>query len=152
MVRPGRDALRGRVEIDETCVGGLAEGKRGRGSPKKALVVIAAEEDGAGIGRIRMARIADASACALEGFVVQTVAAGSGVHTDGWDGYNGLSARGYQHEASVLRGQGKEAATQLMPQRASCRGAAEALAAGHASGCRARGTPGLLPRRIHVSI
>ena len=47
---------------------------------------------------------------------MQAVAAGSGVHTDGWDGYNGLAARGYQHEASVLRGQGKEAATQLMPR------------------------------------
>jgi transposase-like protein len=116
MVRPGRDALSGRVETDETYVGGLAEGKRGRGSQKKALVVIAAEEDGASIGRIRMARITDASASSLEGFIVQTVAVGSVVHTDGWDGYNGLSALGYKHEATVLRGQGKEAATQLMPR------------------------------------
>lgn len=116
MVRPGRDALSGRVEIDETYVGGLAEGKRGRGSQKKALVVIAAEEDGAGIGRIRMARIADASAGSLEGFVRQAVVVGSGVHTDGWDGYNGIAALGYRHEATVLRGQGKEAATQLMPR------------------------------------
>jgi len=116
MVRPGRDALTGRVEIDETYVGGLAEGKRGRGSQKKALVVIAAEEDGAGIGRIRMARIADASACSLEGFVAQAVVAGSAVHTDGWDGYNGLPALSYRHEATVLRGQGKEAATQMMPR------------------------------------
>jgi transposase-like protein len=116
MVRPGRDALSGRVEVDETYVGGLAEGKRGRGSQKKALVVIAAEEDGAGLGRIRMARVADASAMSLEGFVVQAVAAGSRVHTDGWDGYNGLADRGYKHEVSVLRGQGKEAATQLMPR------------------------------------
>jgi len=116
MVRPGREALSGRVEVDETYVGGLAEGKRGRGSQKKALVVIAAEEDGAGIGRIRMARIGDASACSLEGFIGQTVAVGSAVHTDGWDGYNGLSAHGYQHEATVLRGQGKEAATQMMPR------------------------------------
>lgn len=116
MVRPGRDALSGRVEIDETYVGGLAEGKRGRGSQKKALVVIAAEENGAGIGRIRMARIADAPAPWLEAFVVQAVAAGSGGPTDGWDGYHGLSERGYQHEASVLRGRGKEAATPLMPR------------------------------------
>jgi len=116
MVRPGRDALNGRVEIDEAYVGGLAEGKRGRGSRKKALVVIAAEEDGAGIGRIRMGRIADASAGSLEGFVVQAVAVGSTVHTDGWDGYSGLSALGYRHEATVLRGQGKAAGTQLMPR------------------------------------
>ena len=116
MVRPGRDALRGRVEIDETYVGGLAEGKRGRGSQKKALVVIAAEAAGDGTGRIRMARIADASASSLEGFIVPTVAVGSPVHTDGWDGYNGLSALGYQHEATVLRGQGKEAATRMLPR------------------------------------
>ena len=116
MVRPGREALSGCVEVDETYVGGLAEGKRGRGSQKKALVVIAAEEDGAGIGRIRMARIPDASAPVLEGFVVQAVVAGSQVHTDGWDGYNGLSGRGYRHDISVLRGQGKEAATQLLPR------------------------------------
>lgn len=69
MVRPGRDALSGRVENDETYVGGLAEGKRGRGSQNKAWVVIPAEEDGSGIGRIRMAKIADASAVSLEGFV-----------------------------------------------------------------------------------
>src|SRR5439155_26505573 len=48
------------------------------------------------------------------GFIVPAVAVGSAVHTDGWDGYNGLSARGYQHEATVFRRQGKEAATQLM--------------------------------------
>src|ERR1035437_9594445 len=48
MVRPGRDALSGTVEVDETYVGGLAEGKRGRGANHKALVVIAAEEAGKG--------------------------------------------------------------------------------------------------------
>lgn len=116
MVRPGRDALDGRVEVDETYVGGLAEGKRGRGSPHKALVVIAAQEDGTGIGRIRMARIADASAGCLERFVAGAVVPGSRVHTDGWDGYRGLSGQGYEHEVSVLRGQGKDAATQLLPR------------------------------------
>lgn len=116
MVRPGRDALAGRVEVDETYVGGRAEGKRGRGSSNKALVAIAAEEDGARIGRIRMARIADASAASLEGFVSGAVAPGSRVHTDGWEGYNGLAHCGYRHAVSVLRGHGKDAATQLMPR------------------------------------
>src|SRR5208283_3169820 len=40
MVRPGRDRLGGNVEVDETLLGGLAEGPRGRGSQKKALVAI----------------------------------------------------------------------------------------------------------------
>ena len=31
MVFPNRDKLSGKVEIDETFVGGVAEGKRGRG-------------------------------------------------------------------------------------------------------------------------
>jgi transposase-like protein len=116
MVRPGREALSGTVEVDETYVGGLAEGKRGRGAEHKTLVVIAAEEDGEGMGRIRMARIADASAASLQGFIRSAVTPGSRVHTDGWDGYAGLSAVGYQHDVSVLRGQGKSASTKLLPR------------------------------------
>ena len=52
MVRPGRDRLTGRIEIDETFVGGLEEGVRGRQTETKALVVIAVEEGDTVIGRI----------------------------------------------------------------------------------------------------
>jgi hypothetical protein len=62
MVRPNRDRLTGRVGVDETYLGGLEEGVRGRQTERKALSVVAAEEDGPGIGRIRMRRIADDSA------------------------------------------------------------------------------------------
>src|ERR1700730_6730083 len=62
MVRPGRERLSGSVEADETDLGGLEEGMRGRQTESKALIVVAAEEDGKGIGRIRMRRIPDASA------------------------------------------------------------------------------------------
>ena len=41
MVRPGRDRLRGRMEVDETYVGGLEEGKRGRRAETKALIAVA---------------------------------------------------------------------------------------------------------------
>src|SRR5213076_1799973 len=61
MVRPGRERLAGVVEVDETYVGGAAEGPRGRGADNKALVVVAAEERGEAIGRIRLRRIDDAS-------------------------------------------------------------------------------------------
>jgi hypothetical protein len=47
-----RDRLAGTVEVDETYLGGLEEGVRGRQTEKKALIVVAAEEDGKGIGRI----------------------------------------------------------------------------------------------------
>ena len=84
MVRPGRDLLTGRVEVDETYLGGLEEGLRGRLVEKKALIVIAAQEDGKGIGRIRMQQIPDASAESLHPFVGESIQPGSVVHTDGW--------------------------------------------------------------------
>jgi len=43
MVRPDRDRLSGEVEIDETYVGGEESGVRGRGTNKKARVVIGCE-------------------------------------------------------------------------------------------------------------
>ena len=46
-------------------VGGLEEGVAGRQTESKALVVIAAQADGPGIGRIRMRVIEDASAASL---------------------------------------------------------------------------------------
>ena len=73
MVRPGRDRLTGRVEVDETYVGGVEEGTRGRQTERKALIVIAAQEDGPGIGRIRMRRIRDASAESLMPFVKEAI-------------------------------------------------------------------------------
>ena len=104
MVRPGRERLSGRVEVDESYLGGLEEGVRGRRTLKKALIAVAAEEDGAGIGRIRMRRVRNASARSLHAFVRASVEPGSVVHTDGWDGYVGLDAEGYVHEATPIRG------------------------------------------------
>ncbi len=97
MVRPGRDQLAGTVEVDETFIGGERSGKRGRGAAGKTLVLIAAQAAGHGIGRIRLARVANASAQHLEPAVSQAVEPGAAVHTDGWGGYNGLRKLGYKH-------------------------------------------------------
>jgi hypothetical protein len=94
MVRPGRDLLTGRIEVDESYVGGEEEGLPGRLNLKKALIVVAAQEDGSGIGRIRMRQIIDASAESLLPFVRASVEPGSVVHTDGWAGYLPLPWRG----------------------------------------------------------
>jgi transposase-like protein len=115
MVRPGRDLLTGRVEIDEAFIGGLEEGLRGRLVEKKALIVIAAQEDGRGIGRIRMRQIPDASAESLVPFVKECIEPGSVVHTDGWLGYAPLDKKGYIHEVTVLRGQ-KKSPSELLPR------------------------------------
>jgi hypothetical protein len=83
MVRPGPDRRRGRVEVDETYLGGLEEGVRGRRTETKAWVAVACEKDGKGTGRIRLRQIRDASAASLQAFVVEAIQPGSIVHTDG---------------------------------------------------------------------
>ena len=115
MVRPGRDRLSGWVEVDETYLGGVEEGVAGRRSGNKALIVVAAQADGKGIGRIRMRPIQDATAGSLEPFVEDSIEPGSTVHTDGWQGYAGLDKKGYAHEVTVLRGRRKEA-SKLLPR------------------------------------
>lgn len=97
MVRPGRDRLAGSVEVDEVYVGGERPGKRGRGAAGKALVLIAAQTDGSRIGRIRLARVADASQRVLTLAVQGMIEPKAQVLTDGWDGYGPLADAGYEH-------------------------------------------------------
>ena len=112
LVRPGRGRLAGTVEVDETFIGGEEHGLRGGRQPgKKVLTGIAVEiGEPKGIGRCRMAVLADASGASLGPFVAGSVEPGSRVITDGWAGYNGLAALGYAHErrnqkAAARRGQ-----------------------------------------------
>lgn len=102
-VRPGRDRLGGVVEVGETYWGGEEEGVRGRLTHAKALVIVAAEEDGPGIGRIRLRRIPDASRATLHGFIAQAVEPGSTIRTDGGNAYESLE--GYRHDPKVQRHQ-----------------------------------------------
>lgn len=103
MVRPGRDLLKGRIEVDETYLGGLEEGKPGRGTEKKALIGVAVEEVGQGFGRIRLRVLSDASGASLKGFITSCAAPGSVIHTDGWSGYSGLSELSYRHEVTIVK-------------------------------------------------
>ena len=97
MVRPGRDKLSGLVEVDETYIGGKKPGKRGRGAEGKSLIAVAVEDKGEHFGRIRLCRIADASAGSLIPAVQESVEPGSIVRTDGWKGYVQLPSKGYPH-------------------------------------------------------
>ena len=111
MVRPGRESLRGSVEVDETYVGGPEQGsKRGRGTENKEIVVIAVEIlSPKGFGRVRMKRIPDASGISLLPFVCNVVESGSEILTDGWCGYNDLPKHGYEHNKVVLSDTGDPA-------------------------------------------
>jgi len=115
MVRPGRDRLIGEIEIDETYVGGAEQGKRGRETEDKAIVVVAAEKSGRGAGRIRLRRVADVSADSLISFVQDVAMPGSTIHTDGWRGYARLSTLGYQHRVTVID-RGPDPAHVVMPR------------------------------------
>ncbi len=106
MVRPGRDRLSGEVEVDESYLGGVAPGKPGRGAEKKAIVAVAVEKRGRGMGRIRLARIPDTSADSLLPVIEEVIEPGSVVSTDGHLGYKPLAAAGYSHDRRSIQASG----------------------------------------------
>src|SRR5215469_18726185 len=114
MVRPGRDLLTGRVEVDETYLGGSEKGILGRQIEEKALIIVAAQEDGKRIGRIRMRQIPDGSAESLRAFLVDVIQPGMVIHTDGWRGYSGATS-GFVHEVTKLK-KDMEPASELLPR------------------------------------
>lgn len=105
LVRPGRERLTGTVEVDETYIGGEEAGLRGgRARGKKVPTGIAIEvREPKGLGRCRMAPLADASAASLHAFVSDHVKPGAVVITDGWAGYAGLEKLGYLHDRRSQR-------------------------------------------------
>lgn len=122
MIRTGREKLSGKVEVDETFIGGKESGKKengtgktGRGAVEKTLVVVATECLGKQIGRVRFKCIESASGDNLVKFIEANVEYGSTVVTDGWKGYDSLSAtENYTHVRKTISGSGKEA-HELLP-------------------------------------
>lgn len=99
MVRPGRERLHGVVEVDETYWGAEEAGTIGRGIETKILIIAAVEEDGKGMGRIRLRTIPDLTQETLHGFIAQAVEPGSTVRTDGFRSYLGLKS--YVHDRRI---------------------------------------------------
>ena len=90
--------LSGKVEVDETLIGGPGTGERKRGRGTKKLLIAVAVEINKGLGRIRMRYIKDASADSLHSFIQNNVAKASNLRTDDWKGYYGIEDKGYSRE------------------------------------------------------
>lgn len=102
------EPLHGRVEVDETFIGGTKPGRVGRGALGKTLVAGAIEITGTGWGRARMAVISDASAPVLRGFITANITPGSIVVSDGWASYP-AALTGYEHDRLNVAASGRPA-------------------------------------------
>ena len=109
MVDAERKQLSGDVEVDETLVGGVQQGGRGRGTTKSVVVIAVEFKQPKGFGRVRMRHVPDASGDSLLSFVRDVVTPGAVVRTDGWRGYNGLPDQGYTRKIAVLSSSGDPA-------------------------------------------
>lgn len=115
MVRPHREVLTGRVEVDETFIGGERPGPRGRGAQGKTLVVVAVElVEPQGYGRARMSVIPNANAKTLRAFLVNTVEPGATMVTDGWSAYPQACQDWFIHEPHPVAPSGQDA-HELLP-------------------------------------
>jgi transposase-like protein len=129
MVRPDRDRIGGEyiVEADEADVGGETRGE-GRGVHHMATVVGAVEVRRGNpeeirrkrkrqkhasskplrgetyAGRLRLRHVPNRGSLALTTFVQDSVAPGTTIYTDGWQGYDALKRLGYDHERAVTGG------------------------------------------------
>jgi transposase-like protein len=109
MVRPGRDRLRGDVEVDESFLGGPEPGMPGRGALGKVLFAGAVEREGHGFGRARLGIIPNASTEALSAFLTDNVEPGSRVITDGWRAYPAATREHYRHDGTSVAASGLQA-------------------------------------------
>jgi len=110
MVRPGRDQLSGRVEVDETYLDitdkpPATASKKRKSNTHKLLVVIAVELlDPKGFGRIRLRRIPEDTEAHVLPFIQDVVCVGSTISTDGSAAYRSVASSGYEHDRHVMLG------------------------------------------------
>lgn len=110
MVRPDREPLEGRVQVDDAW---LAGSEVGRGSSwRSARIAVAIESDAAGdeFGRIRLRDISTDPVAGLLQFIRDDVKPDTQLELDGWEGYEALSETGYRY---VVVAAGDDPATPL---------------------------------------
>ena len=94
------------MEVDESYVGACRPCAAGRGVTGKPIVAIAVEDRGE---RVRMRRIPDVTKATLTEFVLDHVARGAEVHTDGWQGYFDVGRHRFKHVVTNVSASGDPA-------------------------------------------
>ena len=92
----GNDPLGGMglaVECDETYIGGVRKGRRGRGAFGKTVVAGALERG----GDVVTAVVPNVRKATLQEFIAANVLPGGQIHTDELASYRGLHLRGFRH-------------------------------------------------------
>ncbi len=84
--------MEGKVDVDETYVGGQDDQAIGRNEGKKKLVVLAVEKKERGVSRFYGRVIETASKKNLSDFMKDYIASDANIRTDKWSGYKGLEA------------------------------------------------------------
>jgi hypothetical protein len=110
MVRPDRERLQGRVEVDEIDVElgdraapFIAKSPSGKRETGRLQVLVAVEVHGpSGIGRIRLRRIPSASQQYIQPFVADAIDPTARVHTDGSLLYDFLPRGGYHQHRTIV--------------------------------------------------
>jgi len=82
------------VEVDETYVGGVRPGKRGRGAAGKTVIMGMMERD----GEIMTKVVPNVRKATLQPLIEANVEKGSHVNTDELTSYRGLHLKGYRHQ------------------------------------------------------
>jgi transposase-like protein len=90
----GLSAFSSDVEVDETYVGGVRKGKRGRGAAGKTAVVGVVERK----GKIKAVVVPDTKKNTINKIVENQIEVGATVHTDEYASYNDLTKKGYDHK------------------------------------------------------
>jgi transposase-like protein len=85
--------LRGRIEVDETYIGGRHKGKRGRGAAHKTIVVGLKVRG----GRVRSLVVPSVATRELHAVIRAHVARGARLYTDELPSYRRLRRLGYRH-------------------------------------------------------
>ena len=93
LLQENTPALTGEVEVDETYVGGVRRGKRGRGAEGKAKVIGAVQRKGKVIARV----IPDVKHHSLVPFMVRKVDRSATLYTDTFPSYDTMARLGYKH-------------------------------------------------------